>query len=165
MDIINQFSKEFEEIDHYLVFYLVNKVQEYIAEIITQWGLCSTYNIAFNHDVLHTNLTSNDFHYEYGYRMTLSRPRIRDPIPQNYPMKISTSHAGLWVGFSNYRDYTMKFIDNKFHGFVVIFHNPYELPTRFSKVLMFNTKLQTRILLNPQLNLIEETLMDYEPAE
>lgn len=37
----------------------------YFAEILTQSGLCETFNIADKNQVFDLNLTSNDFHYEF----------------------------------------------------------------------------------------------------
>lgn len=164
LDEFNEFFKEFSLRFDSLIFYLAQQNQEYVAEIITQWGLCFTYNIAFSHDLLYINKTSDDFHYIYGYKMFDKYNLVREE-PKFYPQKISSSQAGLWVGFYEEKNRPLIVVSNDFHGYVVLFHDPYELPSRNSKILKFNTQIQTKVFINPQLNSIDESLLDYEPAQ
>ena len=157
LDVINEFSKEFDDFFK-LVFYWIDDYQNRMSEIITQWGLCFTYNIAFSHDLLNINSTSNDFHYQNTIRMV---PFNKQSQPmEDLPKRISTSNAGLWVGFDKLNQKNDLHVD----GYLSLLHNPYELPTKRSKFSEVNLKVQSRILIEPQMNSIDESLLDYEPA-
>ncbi|KAL7031154.1 hypothetical protein ACKWTF_006916 [Chironomus riparius] len=160
---INEYPKEFTADSYAIVINLVRKSQEYISEIITPWGLCFTYNIAFSNDLLDVNATSEDFHYEYSNKMFGNFDF--DAPPTDFPYKLSTSKAGLWVGFKYSFFTSYKFLENDFDGYVVSFHNPYELPTKNSKIIKFNKQIQTMILIDPSISTTDESLMEYEPAE
>ena len=149
-----------------MIFYLSNFNQEYISEIITPWGLCHTFNMAYSHDLLDLNSTSDDFHYHHAYRRDHIVYRDRYQMNKNFPKQISTSSQGLWVGFSFLPStFFDEYVQNDFDGYVVLFNDPFELPTFNSKVLKFNINYKTTILVNPQLNSIDESLYEYEPAE
>lgn len=160
LDVINEFDKDFFPGSFRIVFNWIDERKDYVSEIITQWGLCFTYNIAFSHDVLHINSTSEDFHYQSA-RKIADFEMSDDPIdlpPNDLPQKISSSKAGLWVGFR-------RFNDDIFNGFTVIVHDPFELPSANSKIIDFNFKYQTTILIDPQQQSIDESLVGYDPAE
>ena len=75
----------------------------------------------------------------------------------------------MWVGITNARERNhypvLPAIENDFDGYVVLFHDPFELPSRYSKVLKYAFKQQTKILVDPQLNSIDESLIEYDPTE
>lgn len=159
---MNEFYKEFLDAAS-VVFFWIGKNEAYAAEVITPWGLCFSYNIAFSHDLIDINSTSSDFNYQYFYRRRIQK--LNEPPPENLPKKISTSNAGLWVGFSDMSDMMDGQSDYKFDGFVMLFHNSYELPSRRSQIIQFNPNLQAKVYINPKLNAIDESLLDYEPVE
>lgn len=167
LDDINQFLKEFTIEYTKVVFNLFHKSQEYIAEILTPWGLCFTYNIAFAKNVQNINRTSDDFHYVYANKIFNLKPYVpaMPPKEEDFPVNISTSQNGLWVGFDSDKKDMISLLKNDFDGYVILLHSPFELPTRNSKIFKFDQKFQTRILINPRINSIDETLLDYEPAE
>ncbi|CAG9812250.1 unnamed protein product [Chironomus riparius] len=155
LEVANQFDKE---LGFDLSYYWINEDQQYITEIITEWGLCFTYNIAFSHDLLNINSTSDDFHYEYF-------PRWFEDINieiNKFPISISTSKAGLRAGF--HPDIN-KLGDLTKAQYTVIFHDPFELPTANSKVIKLNIYYQTNVLVVPQINSIDESLVEYGPSE
>jgi hypothetical protein len=84
----------------------------------------------------------------------------------NFPKKSLTSSHGLWVGFEYPTTLLLKhYIQNDFEGYVVLFHDPFELPSLNSRVLKFNILMRTHILINPQLHSIDESIFEYEPEE
>lgn len=159
--VINEFTKEFQS-DKSLLFDWINKRQYYMTEIITEWGLCFTYNIAYNHDLLHINSTSDDFHYQYFYRINILNQNVRN-YPPNFPRTISTSQTGLWIGFGT--DGIEMLHVAEFYGYKIIFHDPYELPSRNSRILNINHKIQSDILIEPVIKSIDESLNKYNPNE
>lgn len=167
LDDINEFLKEFATFPSKIVFLLVRQNQEFITEIITPWGLCFTYNIAFSYDLLRKNTTSNDFHYVYVNKMFKAALEsfTFESKPMDFPYQLSASKAGLWVGFGKDIYPLEDIIYNDFDGYVVLLHDPYELPSKNSKVIRFNKRLQTKILIDPQISTIDESLLEFEPTE
>lgn len=148
-----------------MVYFWIENEQHYISEILTQWGLCITFNIAFSHDLMKLNSTSCDFHYHNTIRNIGPKNYWHDPPPTELPKNISTSKAGLWVGLIREKVKNKEFIGRKFDGYTVLFHNPFEIPSKNSKVINFNPNLQTKVLIRPQMNMIDQSLVGYEPNE
>lgn len=164
---MNDFEKEFMTGTVALAHFWINEYKEYASEIMTQWGLCFTYNIAFSHDLLHVNVTSDDFHYEHANKAALTNPKMYEyeTAPKEMPQSLSTSKAGLWVGFDLGNADKSKLARNTLEGYTIILHDAYELPSANSQILNLNLRFQTSILINPSINSIDETLHGYEPAE
>lgn len=165
LDVINQFHKEFQHGFYAMTFFWIEEEQQYVSEILTPWGLCFSTNIAFSHDLLDFNITSSDFHYLNTIREINLKNWWHSSPPANLPLNISTSYAGLWVGFSRHMVVDRKISGYNFNGFVTAFHNSFELPSRHSIILNFNPRLQTKVLINPQMNTIDESLIGYQPVE
>ena len=70
-----------------------------MSEVLTEWGLCFTFNIAFSRDLLNLNSTSSDFHYQHPHRGFVTN-LIQRP-PKILPKRIATVKSGLWVGFDD----------------------------------------------------------------
>lgn len=167
LDVINEFKKDLHE-QSSIVFIWIDQFQEYVTEIITPYGLCYTYHIAFSHDILDLNTTSKDFHYQYTLIEAESK-NWKSRTPKNFPIQISTSSHGLWAGFSYHEHelstYSSKSTANPIRGHTVMVNNPFELPTWNSPSFKYNLKFQMRILIDIQMNLIDESLYDYRPDE
>lgn len=158
LDVINEFPKEFEQFFS-LVFFWNESYQFRLSEILTKWGLCFTYNIAFSHDLLNLNFTSHDFHYQHTFRKN-GKKSIKFPAIEDFPKRLSTSDAGLWVGFGSFLD-----LSDDFDGFPYYLHDSFELPYKRSKTFKADRKLQSKILIEPQIYSIDESLYDFTPAE
>lgn len=167
LNVINQFEKEFDPDKGSIVFYLIYERQEYISEIITPYGLCQTYNIAYSHDLLKINSTSNDFHFINSKVYKNIKRWIHSHPPEHLPQKVLTSNAGLWIGFGNKEDdeKSLELFHNTFDGYVVMFHDSFELPSKLSKTVNFNKMLQTKVLIDGKIITIDDSLYDYEPIE
>lgn len=163
---MNDFEKEFLYGTMSIAFFWIDELKEYVTEIMTPWGLCITYNAAFNHDLMNQNLTSSDLHYQSTRKMVADQRIYKfETEPKEMPQKISTSKAGLWVGFNLLRENMKKLARNQFEGYTMIFHDSHELPSANSKVLNLNLRFHSTILIDPRLNSIDESLYGYEPAE
>lgn len=128
--------------------------------------MCFTYNLAFSHDLLDINTTSSDFHYLHTHKIFYQNKHVHALLPQHFPLKISTSQKGLWVGFGSVNsEHYWKTIENDFYGYVVLLHDPFELPSKNSKIFNYNLNLQSKVLINSKLNSIDESLLEYEAAE
>lgn len=166
LDVMNEFYKEFLD-KSLVVFIWITQIEKYISEIITPWGLCYTFNIGFNHDVLNLNSTSDDFHYKH-FHQPQNMKQFRMPAPKILPKKMSTSRAGLWVGFTEEEKMLKEikeFSDYIFDGYLLLIHNPYELPSKRSEIIKYNPKFQAKVFINTKLNAIDESLFEYEPHE
>ncbi|CAG9811156.1 unnamed protein product [Chironomus riparius] len=164
-----EISNEFLKGSLSFVFYWIDEKRQYVTEIVTQWGLCFTYNIGFSHDVLHINSTSDDFHFQASSKEDImpsyQSTYLYETPPKDLPQTISTSKAGLWVGISLAYADKDRIAKNTFKAYTVLLHDPFELPSANSKIIQLNVKYQTTIQVNPQQNSIDESLMDYEPVE
>ncbi|CAG9811153.1 unnamed protein product [Chironomus riparius] len=168
-EVMNVFQKEFFPNSANIAFLWIGEFKDFVSEIVTQWGLCFTYNIGFHRDVLHINSTSEDFHYQNARKVEIpvdyQKRYKHEHEPQNLPQKISTSKAGLWVGFNLKWFEIEKVLNNTFGSYTLLLHDPLELPSANSKIVHLNLKFQTTILSNPQMNTIDKSLAGYEPAE
>jgi len=169
IEVSNMFTKEFFPGSLSIVFHWIDEYIGYCSEIITPWGLCFTYNIGFSHDLLNINLTSDDFHYEIASKREVPVRNQRwfefDNPPKDLPQMISSSKVGLWVGFDLTKSDINKINNNTFQRYTILLHDPLELPSANSKILHLNVKYQTTIWIDPQQNSIDESLVEYEPAE
>jgi len=141
----------------------IDQQQQYMSEIITPWGLCFTYNIAFSPDLLNISSVSDDFHNDHTSRI-IAIKSLNQRKPTKMPKKISTSKAGLWVGFGT-THLEDEGVENDFNGYVVLFHDPFELPSKMSKIVNTNFDIRTEVFVDPQLNSLDESLNDYKPFE
>lgn len=157
MEVANHFEKE---LIFDVTYVWINREQQYLTEIVTQWGLCFTYNIAYSSNLLNINATSDDFHYVYAPRW-LQDDNLNDRL-REFPDRTSTSKAGFRAKFNpNFNN----LVDMIGHQYTIILHDPYELPTENSKVMKFNIYYQTNVLVVPQLNSIDESLVEDKPDE
>lgn len=142
-----------------LSFIFVFDSQTYISEIITQHGLCFTFNIAYSHDLLDINATSDDFHFQV-FETGSGRPYVPE-LPRNdsnYPfgLKIMSIIENELVKSSAKTDT---------YGYQLYFHDPFELPSSFSVKYLAKINQMVDIKIVPQINLIDDSIADYDPAE
>jgi hypothetical protein len=169
LETVNIFAKIFYFTSTSISFNWIDEVLAYVSEIITKWGLCFTYNIALSHDIMYTNLTSDDFHYHVTLKSDVPKreqhPNIYDALPKELPQRITSSKVGLWVGFGLFKGEIEQVRNKTFQPYTIILHDPYELPSPSSKTTHLNLEYQTLIVIDPQQNSIHESLVEYDPAE
>lgn len=165
LDVTNQFFKRIEEFFE-ITFFWIGEYQYFISEIITKWGFCYSYNMAFSHDVLNLNLTSKDFHYLIAHRYINQNEWTYQQPPKKLPKRLFISNIGLWVGFGfEYEGQTRGLESDLFDGYTILIHNPYELPSEKSRMFRFHSNTRSHVPIDVQINAIDETLLDYEPFE
>lgn len=161
---MNEFKKEFLDMDFTLYVKWMEDHKQYVSEILTSEGLCFTFNIAFANDLLRLKNTSNDFHYQLFHLKYSSGSKDLIP-PKSLPRKIASSFTGLKIKF----DALMMFFDEVYeknpHGLLIYIHDPYELPSMNSKIYTMNVRQRTQIIIDAELNTIDDSVVDYKPQE
>lgn len=169
LDVINEFSKPFDDIYFSFSVGWPGESPTFVSEILTPFGLCLNFNLAFSHDVLHINTTSNDFNYQlfmlqreldYLWDETPSRPEL-------LPRRVLTSfQSGVTISAQVDMTKDVKdVISNDFNGHLFILHDPFELPTMSSKILKIHDDRPQEILIYPQMNSIDESIAGFDPVE
>lgn len=159
MDIINEFDKEFVLDPSPLSFSFVYNSFNYLSEIITPNGLCTTFNMAYFFDMLDINTTSDDFHFQlfktgWGIEYIPILPRNDSQFP--YGSKL---HA---VFPENLKDISIK---NDIDGYQLYLHDPFELPSSFSVKYLVRKNQGLDFNIIPQINMIDDSIIDYKPNE
>lgn len=163
VDVINHFAKEFDDSATSIIVHFTGEKRSYISEIITTWGLCFTFNMAFSHDLLNLNVTSDDFHYQLFLESTIYN--TINPPPVFLPRSSPSSNAGLTIEiYSSTLEYD-EIIFNDFRGFIVMVHDPFELPSKKSKLLRLGYDRNLKVIIDAQMNKIDESVSNYEPVE
>lgn len=165
LDVINEFAKEFDQTSSSAVFAFTAEVRSYISEIITHWGLCFTFNIALSRDLLNQNSTSSDFHYELFITQNFKKYKAKISPPEVLPRRIPTSNAGLLVDLFTDFSEVKEIILNNFDGYFVLIHDPFELPSKKSKIFQLGYAPKFKVIIDAELNKIDESIRDYQPAE
>jgi hypothetical protein len=158
LDVINEFDKEFLRGRKILTFSFLDDPYHYMSELLSPQGLCFTFNIALSQDLLKINSTSDDFHYKIfwtglGYPSKTTIPRSDSQYP--YGLKIQTI----------LEEKILKIAERNIDGYQVYLHDPYELPSSSSVkyIAKMDRKLDIKIL--PQINSIDDSIVDFSPKE
>ncbi|KAG5675196.1 hypothetical protein PVAND_005120 [Polypedilum vanderplanki] len=56
-------------------------------------------------------------------------------------------------------------VNTKVHGYLMFLHDPYELPSKLSQQIDINMDHDFNIFVDPQINAIDDSLIDFEPHE
>ncbi|KAL7019577.1 hypothetical protein ACKWTF_011168 [Chironomus riparius] len=163
LNIMNEFKKEFLDMEQTLNILWMEDERQYVSEILTTEGLCFTFNNAFANDLLNLNNTSNDFHYQLFHLRSDSKDYVPPPI---LPRKIASSFPGLRLKFDVLAMFLKEIYEKNPHGLLCFIHDPYELPSMNSKILNADFRQRTHITINAEMNSIEDSVeKDYGPAE
>ena len=129
MDVLNEFDKEFLFSYEILQFAFIFDGVQYVSEILTPYGLCHSFNVAYSSDMLNYKSTSSDFHYQIfpsGF--------VHDLLPAipELPRKDSPYPYGLTTNMiiSNFKNKNA--IKRDYEGYDFFLHDPFELPSSFS---------------------------------
>lgn len=132
----------------------------FISEILTEFGLCYSFNLAISDNVVDKNLTSPNFHYSHFtiHNYPLGRT-------EKIPRKINTCDKGYSIAAWSSEEY-YKFVHNLHQDDHLIFiHDPYEYPTRSSVSMSLNRNSIINVLLNPIFYGIDESLKNFNIQE
>lgn len=163
LEIANQFRKQFINITDPLYYRFRNWQEQYLNEILTPFGLCLTFNSALSHDLLNINATSDDFNYKLlELRYTVWRMTVEG---RKVPEMESKEPEGLFL-INNLPMDTYKPIISKDNiGYPIFLHDPFELPSQFSKMFRINSNDINQISIDVQINDIDDSIVGYDPIE
>ncbi|KAG5673213.1 hypothetical protein PVAND_003277 [Polypedilum vanderplanki] len=158
LDVINEFRKY--SIFKYPVSYEYASTDNVISssESITNLGVCFSFNNPPYEYLLDSTKVSDDFKYE----LFIDR-KIEKNQTFIAPIRSKLVNNMLMVTFST--DLTVTEINNHIDGGIMYIHDPYELPSSFSKIMSMNTNANIEIYLEPQYITIDESLYDANISE
>ncbi|KAG5667483.1 hypothetical protein PVAND_015463 [Polypedilum vanderplanki] len=151
LDVINEFDKAVG-IDEIVNFQWRFSSSTAVSEILTEHGLCTTFNIALPNDLFDTNLISQDFQYAH-----ITEIFKNSSFTEVIPRRALKSSQDVYLD---------SFIENEmgeaevwnFIGNFMYWHDPYELPTKFSQTKMLSYNKITNIWIEPQIMEIDESI-------
>lgn len=159
IDVFNQFEKHFHTANNHFSFTFAMHFRYFLAEMITPYGLCYTFNSVESLKLLNINETSNDFHFElFPMQSGITY------LPE-LPLRDLKSPMGLEISLHALRQEYNKIISNEFSGFYVILHDPYELPSSSSKTFIINLDETIEIKIMPQTVVADESILGFNPVE
>lgn len=162
LDIVNEFEKEFFMRKPELCFQFRHEMYQYIAEVITPYGLCLSFNIALPNDLLYLNVSSNYFFYQLFQTCDLTGFKNIVKIPE-IPRNDTTYSNGMTIrSFINLNNENIIRNATGRHLFV---HDPYELPSSGSGHIFLNAHRTSNIVILPQISVIDDSIAGYNPIE
>jgi hypothetical protein len=153
LDVYNEFYKQLAPANFYWIQY-----NQFVSEVITPYGLCMTFNLPKAEDMLNTNSTSDDFHYTHFYPYHFDHKVNTSELPR----KTSTALSGLYFTVSNFDQENI--VESDFDGLLCFVHDPFELPARSSAKFVAKSFQALEIDINPQIHLIDDSLVGYSPT-
>lgn len=161
LDILNQFDKCSE----YKVntdFTWIMSPKEHRSDILTEYGICTSFNIAMSQDVLYLNSTSDDFHYIPFTHFYRSKINFKSAV---IPRRTLALNEGLIINTLNNYRVIKNVLNLNIDGTLVLLHDPYEMPSKYSTQVPLNSFETLNLKIEPQFNTIDESLIDFDPAE
>jgi hypothetical protein len=130
-----------------------------VSEIMTEHGLCLTFNLAKIEDVYDVDRISADFYHEY-FAINI------DPsyLVQIVPRKVKTN-SGFSLSAAAFQNFYDEIFNSQYDGHLIYIHSPYELPTTLSNPIFLQKDIYLKGWMEPQLNVIDESLEDMEIQE
>ncbi|KAG5668707.1 hypothetical protein PVAND_016636 [Polypedilum vanderplanki] len=149
LDVINEFDKTyiFKEI---YSFFWVTQGYTGITEILTEFGLCTNFNIVLATELFNINLITKDFHYVHEY----NKFSIRINYTEQIPRRVARGKQTFLLQAFSYKWDTIW----EFNGHTLFLHNSYEIPTKFTLTKMINYKELTNIFIEPHIMAIDESI-------
>lgn len=162
LDVINEFDKEFLLSYEVLNYSFIFDGTQYVSEIITQHGLCFSFNIAYSNDMFDYNFTSSDFHYNIFPMGFIHNFLPEFPI---LPRKDSLYPYGLKTGLYLNNNKTKNAVKRDYEGYDFILHDPFEMPSSSSSKYLFRSDTKVDIKVVAQINTIDDSIAHYHPNE
>lgn len=130
------------------------------SEILTEHGLCMSFNHAFANEMFNEEKTSADFHYKI-FRYYNHETIFTEFIPR---------HAQFWdnvfeIYVRNKLEYFQKIVNFDYYGYSVWIQDPYEFPSGFSQKIVAQSEKLIDVKIEPEMISIDESLYDDDPIE
>ncbi|CAG9810334.1 unnamed protein product [Chironomus riparius] len=159
LDVLNEFEKQFMISSQPMYFNFRMSQEQYLTEIVTPYGLCFTFNSAQAHDLLDINSTSDDFHFQLLDFAVGSNQKF------DLPRKEAGNPEGLNLIIEITNDLSKPIMTREINGYLIILHDPFELPSKLSKSFFINPNQINDIDINLQINEIDESIAEYKPTD
>lgn len=156
LEVLNEFEKEFKI---QFAYFNWGSSEDLISEIITPYGLCITFNMAMADDFINLNLTSDDFHIKL---FPSNDYQVNEP--EYIPRKISNSILGLYIVIYIETRFLEK-TDIDRDDLMMILHDPFELPFSSQSKFLLGSFLSSEFKIYPEFYTIDDSLINYSPAE
>ncbi|KAG5679881.1 hypothetical protein PVAND_009418 [Polypedilum vanderplanki] len=157
LDVLNEFRSDF------VVDFLWNQLKgTKFSSILTEFGLCRTFNLTLPEDLFHKDLISDDF--DHKYYSTFSREKTFD-YKQIIPRRANSVDDTVFFEAECFEILLTETF--KFEGQILMIHNPYELPNIQTKSIIINVRDNSvvNVRLIPEMFDIDESLYDDDPMD
>lgn len=159
LDVLNEFQKEIFSPAGSQIGYSWSEEMTYIySEILTEFGLCYTFNSVSYNRLLRFFSVSSDFHFQ---KFSFFTPNYEG----RNPLRMNLRNGEYKLVITTVKEYFEKGIVATLNGYLMIFHNSYELPSKSSTIIPINIGEKYDIIIEPQLNNIEVSLKNDDPME
>lgn len=150
---------------HFNLIFWQNTFAIWRAEILTKFGFCYTFNIVEDSTLLNLDEISSDFHYKH--KITTSK----HTKPTEFMSPLRTNHKSLGA-FHFLDQYAKEFqgrnvswILNDYDGFLILIHDPHELPNENSVKIYASISESVDVLVTPEITKTDESLYGLELKE
>lgn len=166
-DFVNVFNEFEQEILTFygtkITYFWEGKDMPVFNRILTEFGFCYTFNNVPQEKLLKANTTSTDFDYfHFTFFHMLNEAANYE---KNVPKRSQASNEEFRFKISTNLEQFKKTISSNFNGYKLIFHSPYELPSKLSPIIPININSKYEIFIDPHLSNIDESLTDLNPFE
>jgi hypothetical protein len=161
LDVINEFDKYQEKsnlVDLPWKFTWITLFDPKVSEILTEYGLCYSFNIATSDKMFKNDSVTSDLNYKLfnfrGKSETL-------PIPRR------TIHLtkGFYFNARYSKDFLKNLINIQNDGFILLIHDPYEYPSKHSSQMILNDGIRKKVFIDPKIYDIDDSLLEMSPKE
>lgn len=150
------------------------KRQAHVTQILTDVGLCWSFNLLNESQIFRTGIVDEKFLNEITergefdhlpYSWSTENGYSNDEFTlKEYPVRLTTSRTDLGFNFDMILNETSEFLKcNDLRGVKVAIHFPGEWPRLKHQYLSFSMEEKGVVLVKPQLITIAESLKDYAP--
>lgn len=130
-----------------------------VSELATEHGFCINLNLAISSEMYHEDIVAADFYHEY---FSLSWYEQDNGI--KIPRRIKSS-ASLVVHVSALQTFYDMIYNGHHDGHLLYVHHPYELPMKSSSQIFMHKDVLLKVLIEPKLNFVDESLNDLSVDE
>lgn len=126
--------------------------------ILTEEGICYGFNYPPSSELIDEDLVTSDFFYTtFGHFY-----QVID-FGKKLPRRVNVPEPGFHIDIAANLAWYDKFYGKDKDGYNFYIHNAYELPTRETSKVFIDKNSIMNILIEPQLNDIDESMVDFEP--
>jgi hypothetical protein len=131
-----------------------------LSEILTEHGLCLTYNLAHSTDIYDHEAISADFYHEYFSISSIKQQVSTEQVPRRIK-----ANAELSFSIGAFQHFYDEIFNGRYDGHLFYIHDPYELPTTSSTKIYLQKDTYLKAFVEPQLNAVDESLESLEIHE